>query len=109
MTRSSRFIACWGNGQHGRLGHGLACASELFPRVVAGLVGQDVAAIATGGAHTAVVTGRRYARQSAPARRMRDAHVSVFARAQQSQVMAASGRLASITTVNWGTVNSNNM
>lgn len=57
----SRFIACWGNGQHGRLGHGGARnASELFPRVVAALASAGNAArVACGGAHTAAVMGAR--------------------------------------------------
>jgi hypothetical protein len=56
MTRWGRFLATFGNGQHGRLGHGDACVSELFARIVPG-VGRDVKQVACGGAHTAVVTG----------------------------------------------------
>ncbi|GBF93212.1 hypothetical protein Rsub_05944 [Raphidocelis subcapitata] len=50
-----RFIACWGNGQHGRLGHGAHEASEAFPRVVAALAGHRATRVACGGAHTAAV------------------------------------------------------
>jgi len=46
-------LATFGNGQHGRLGHGTQ-ASELVPRAVAGLAG--VVSVACGGAHTACVT-----------------------------------------------------
>lgn len=57
MTRLGRFVAVWGNGQHGRLGHGNE-ASELFPRIVQALVGTRIAAVAAGGAHTAIATGK---------------------------------------------------
>lgn len=53
MTRLTRLLACWGNGQFGRLGNG-SQSSELFPRVI-GL--QGVASVSAGGAHTAAVTG----------------------------------------------------
>lgn len=57
-----RVLACWGNTDAGRLGHGAAATECLFPRVVSALVSQeavqDVARVACGGAHTAVVTGR---------------------------------------------------
>ncbi|KIZ00142.1 hypothetical protein MNEG_7825, partial [Monoraphidium neglectum] len=56
MAALGRFVACWGNGQHGRLGHATRDASEVFPRIVAALAGERVAAVACGGAHTAVVT-----------------------------------------------------
>ena len=56
-----RLLACWGNTDAGRLGHGAAAMECLLPRVVAALVSQeaaqDVARVACGGAHTAVVTG----------------------------------------------------
>ena len=56
-----RLLACWGNTDAGRLGHGAAATQCLFPRVVAALLSQeaaqDVARVACGGAHTAVVTG----------------------------------------------------
>eukprot|EP00878_Enallax_costatus_P042432 GHUV01049791.1.p1 GENE.GHUV01049791.1~~GHUV01049791.1.p1 ORF type:complete len:147 (+),score=27.95 GHUV01049791.1:415-855(+) len=56
MTRLPRLlVACWGNGQHGRLGHGTE-TSELFPRVVSALTSYQAAAVSAGGAHTAVVT-----------------------------------------------------
>lgn len=45
-----------GNGQFGRLGHGWACASSRFPRLVAGLAAHDVTAVACGGAHTVALT-----------------------------------------------------
>lgn len=50
-------VATFGNGQHGRLGHG-SQASEVFPRAVAALARRagDVVAVACGGAHTACVT-----------------------------------------------------
>ena len=58
-----RLLACWGNTDAGRLGHGAPVPACLFPRVVAALVSQDetqdVAQVACGGAHTAVVTGQR--------------------------------------------------
>ncbi len=57
-----RLLACWGNTDAGRLGHGAAATECLLPRVVAALVSQDttqdVARVACGGAHTAVVTGQ---------------------------------------------------
>ncbi|WIA39600.1 hypothetical protein OEZ86_005684 [Tetradesmus obliquus] len=55
MTRLGRFLAVWGNGQHGRLGHGTE-SSEVFPRIVQALAGSRVAHVAAGGAHTAVAT-----------------------------------------------------
>lgn len=55
MTRMRRFLATCGNGQHGRLGHGVACANELFPRIVAAL-GAGLKQASCGGAHCAVVT-----------------------------------------------------
>jgi alpha-tubulin suppressor-like RCC1 family protein len=61
MTRLSRLLATWGNGQHGRLGHGPGTGSELFPRVVTALAGSNVLQVACGGAHTAVVTGGHHA------------------------------------------------
>jgi alpha-tubulin suppressor-like RCC1 family protein len=54
---SQKVLACWGNGDFGRLGHGLPCTSELIPRVVSALAGQYVVRVACGGAHTAAVTG----------------------------------------------------
>ena len=59
MAPLGRFIACWGNGQHGRLGHMTRDASELFPRLVAALAGQQAARVACGGAHTAAVMGKQ--------------------------------------------------
>lgn len=53
---SSKLLATWGNGDFGRLGHGLGCVSEQVPRVVAALRDKRVAQVACGGAHTAVVT-----------------------------------------------------
>ncbi|KAI8464458.1 MAG: regulator of chromosome condensation 1/beta-lactamase-inhibitor protein II [Monoraphidium minutum] len=55
MPPLGRFVACWGNGQHGRLGHMCGESSELFPRIVAALAGQRAAQVACGGAHTAAV------------------------------------------------------
>jgi hypothetical protein len=55
--RLGRFVACWGNGQHGRLGHATREASEAFPRVVAALADHRAARVACGGAHTAAVMG----------------------------------------------------
>jgi hypothetical protein len=52
-----RVVACWGNGDFGRLGHGSGCLSEEIPRVVASLANQVITSIACGGAHTAVVSG----------------------------------------------------
>lgn len=52
MTRLTRLVAAWGNGQFGRLGHG-SQSSELFPRVIPHLAASSVSA---GGAHTAVTT-----------------------------------------------------
>lgn len=53
-----RVLATWGNGDFGRLGHGTPFAAEAVPRVVSGLAGEEIAAVACGGAHTAVVTGK---------------------------------------------------
>lgn len=55
MTRLTRLVACWGNGQFGRLGNGTQ-SSELFPRVIPQLLG--ALAVSAGGAHTAAVTGQ---------------------------------------------------
>jgi hypothetical protein len=54
MTRLTRLLACWGNGQFGRLGHN-SQSSELFPRIIPNLLG--VTSASAGGAHTAAVTG----------------------------------------------------
>lgn len=56
-----RVLATWGNGDFGRLGHGLPLAAEELPRVVSGLAGEEIVAVACGGAHTAAVTGRKNA------------------------------------------------
>lgn len=52
----TRVLATWGNGDFGRLGHGVECVSEELPRVVAALRDHNVLQVACGGAHTAVVT-----------------------------------------------------
>jgi alpha-tubulin suppressor-like RCC1 family protein len=57
MAPLGRFIACFGNGQHGRLGHRTGEASELFPRVVAALADRRASRVACGGAHTAAIMG----------------------------------------------------
>jgi alpha-tubulin suppressor-like RCC1 family protein len=54
MNRITRLVACFGNGQFGRLGNGTQ-SSELFPRVIPQL--QGAVAVSAGGAHTAAVTG----------------------------------------------------
>lgn len=45
-----------------RLGHGTPFAAEAVPRVVSGLAEEEIAAMACGGAHTAVVTGEKDAK-----------------------------------------------
>lgn len=58
MSRAvQRFLACWGNGDYGRLGLGLACASQALPTVCTALADMDVSSVATGGAHTVVTAG----------------------------------------------------
>ena len=52
-----RLLACWGNGDLGRLGHGVECANEEVPRVVAALADVSLKHVACGGAHTVAVTG----------------------------------------------------
>ncbi|KAK9831971.1 hypothetical protein WJX81_004301 [Elliptochloris bilobata] len=56
-----RLLACWGNTDGGRLGHGFQVIKCLFPRVVAALLNhdatQDIAHVACGGAHTAAIAG----------------------------------------------------
>lgn len=49
-------MAAWGNGDHGRLGHGGACASTDVPRAVASPLTMGASAVTAGGAHTAVIT-----------------------------------------------------
>lgn len=53
-----RFAACWGNGDFGRLGHGLECLSEETPRLVGALADMQISQVAAGGAHTAVLAGK---------------------------------------------------
>ena len=51
-----RVLACWGNGDSGRLGLGSLQNSEL-PAACSALLDQRVSAVACGGAHTVVLTG----------------------------------------------------
>eukprot|EP00959_Pyramimonas_sp_CCMP1952_P137624 2880350-Pyramimonas_sp.AAC.1 len=51
------WVATWGNGDFGRLGHE-GRWSEVYPRKVAALDDIDVKEVCAGGAHTAVVSGR---------------------------------------------------
>ena len=53
-----RFAACWGNGDFGRLGHGVDCLPEQVPRLVAALADLQISQVAAGGAHTAVLAGK---------------------------------------------------
>lgn len=47
-------VACWGNGDYGRLGHD--CAKSLaVPSLVPALINQEFLSVACGGAHTAAV------------------------------------------------------
>eukprot|EP00877_Chromochloris_zofingiensis_P002431 jgi/Chrzof1/12189/Cz06g24150.t1 len=55
MTRLRRFLACFGNGQFGRLGHGPE-TDQIFPKIVSTLAGSHIKQVSCGGAHTAVVT-----------------------------------------------------
>ena len=58
VKRAARkLLACWGNGDFGRLGHGAACLSEELPRVVSSLADCTLTAVACGSAHTAVLGG----------------------------------------------------
>ena len=52
-----RFVACWGNGDFGRLGHGVECLSEEAPRLVSALADMQISHVSAGGAHTAVLAG----------------------------------------------------
>ncbi len=52
-----RAVACWGNGDFGRLGLGPANLSEEVPKLCASLLDLDAQQVACGGAHTAVVSG----------------------------------------------------
>ena len=56
-SAARRIVATYGNGDFGRLGHGLTCISQVIPRVISALASYDVKAVDCGGAHTAVVTG----------------------------------------------------
>ncbi|KAK9811244.1 hypothetical protein WJX72_000524 [[Myrmecia] bisecta] len=55
-TPARRLLACWGNGDFGRLGHGIECLSEEFPRLCAALPEISVSHVICGGAHTTVTT-----------------------------------------------------
>ncbi len=59
ISRAScnRLLACWGNGDFGRLGHGVMCFGETAPRICSFLSDLTVAQASCGGAHTVVVTG----------------------------------------------------
>ena len=52
-----RLLATWGNGDYGRLGHGVDCLSETLPRVCASLTDLPVLQAVCGGAHTVITTG----------------------------------------------------
>ena len=53
----SRLLACWGNGDYGRLGHGIQCFPETIPRVCSALTDLRMASVACGGAHTVAIAG----------------------------------------------------
>ena len=57
LASYSRLLACWGNGDFGRLGHGLGCFGETVPLICSLLSDLSVAQASCGGAHTVVVTG----------------------------------------------------
>lgn len=52
-----RLLACWGNGDYGRLGHGIQCFPETTPRVCSALTDLRMASVACGGAHTVAIAG----------------------------------------------------
>ena len=57
LASYSRLLACWGNGDFGRLGHGVGCFGETVPLICSLLSDLSVAQASCGGAHTVVVTG----------------------------------------------------
>ena len=56
-TSYQRLLACWGNGDFGRLGHGAANVGECIPKINSYLSDLSVAHVSSGGAHTVVVSG----------------------------------------------------
>ena len=56
-TSCQRLLACWGNGDFGRLGHGANNLGESLPRVCSYLSDLRVAHVSCGGAHTVAVSG----------------------------------------------------
>lgn len=56
QTLCQRLLACWGNGDFGRLGHGASNLGESIPRVCSYLSDVSVAYASCGGAHTVVLT-----------------------------------------------------
>ncbi|DBB10173.1 TPA: hypothetical protein ACH3X3_001750 [Trebouxia sp. C0006] len=56
LASCSRLLACWGNGDFGRLGHGVGCFGETVPMICGLLSDLSVAQASCGGAHTVVIT-----------------------------------------------------
>lgn len=63
-----KLLACWGNGDQGRLGHGLQCIPETVPRICTALTDLRMASVACGGAHTVALAGQDWLQ---PVRRLR--------------------------------------
>ena len=60
-TCCQRLLACWGNGDFGRLGHGKSSLGESIPRVCSYLSDLNIAHASCGGAHTVAVSGNMHA------------------------------------------------
>lgn len=56
-TICQRLLACWGNGDFGRLGHGADNLGESVPRACRYLSDVSIAYVSCGGAHTVALSG----------------------------------------------------
>lgn len=56
-TICQRLLACWGNGDFGRLGHGANNLGESVPRACSYLSDVSIAYVSCGGAHTVALSG----------------------------------------------------